>query len=80
MFTFILKKLAMHLIVALTLIYQPVSLHAGTVTDQIGRTFIVPDNPLRVIALAPSITEIIYDLHQEKRLVGATQFSTYPTE
>jgi len=51
---------------------------AGSVIDQIGRNVVVPDNPQRVVALAPSITEIVYDLGQEKRLVGATQFSTYP--
>jgi len=55
-------------------------LSAKTVTDQIGRTYVVPDNPQRVISLAPSITEIIYDLHQEGRLVGVTRFSTYPPE
>jgi iron complex transport system substrate-binding protein len=55
-------------------------LPAGTVTDQVGRTVMVPENPKRVIALAPSITEIMYDLGQEKRLVGVTQYSTYPPE
>jgi iron complex transport system substrate-binding protein len=40
----------------------------------------VPDNPMRVIALAPSITEVIFDLDQEKRLVGVTQYSTHPSE
>ena len=53
---------------------------AGPVTDQVGRTLVVPENPARVISLAPSITEVIYDLGQEKRLVGATQFSTHPSE
>ena len=42
---------------------------ARTVTDQVGRTVMVPENPTRVIALAPSIAEIIYGLDQEKRLV-----------
>jgi iron complex transport system substrate-binding protein len=70
------------IILALALIFQ---LHAGKsqaglVTDQVGRTLEIPDNPTRVIALAPSITEIIYDLGQEKRLVGVTQYSTYPPE
>lgn len=38
----------------------------------------VPDHPKRVIAFAPSITEIIFALGLEDRLVGATQFSIYP--
>jgi iron complex transport system substrate-binding protein len=48
------------------------------ITDQLGRQIEVPENPQRIISLAPSITEIVFDLQQEKRLVGATQFSTYP--
>jgi len=71
-----------HIILVLVLIFllQAVLLIAGSVTDQVGRTLVVPENPTRVIALAPSITEIIYDLGQEKRLVGVTQYSTYPPE
>jgi len=53
---------------------------AGTVIDQVGRNVAVPDNPTRVIALAPSITEIIYDLGEEARLKGVTQYSDYPAQ
>jgi iron complex transport system substrate-binding protein len=53
---------------------------AGQVVDQVGRTLVVPENPTRVIALAPSITEVIFDLGQENKLVGVTQYSTHPTE
>ena len=69
-----------HIILTLVLSFmlQTGDILAGPVTDQVGRTLVVPDNPQRVVALAPSITEIVYDLGQEKRLVGATQFSTYP--
>ncbi|MBE9521209.1 MAG: cobalamin-binding protein [Proteobacteria bacterium] len=52
--------------------------HGEMITDQLGRQMDVPENPQRVISLAPSITEIVFDLQQEKRLVGVTQFSTYP--
>ena len=48
--------------------------------DQLGRSIIVPDNPQRIISLAPSITEIIYDLGQEHRLAGVTRFSDFPAE
>lgn len=53
---------------------------AKTVTDETDRTMQVPENPMRVIALAPSITEIIFDLGQEHRLKGVTMFSNYPPE
>ena len=45
-----------------------------------GRTLLVPANPQRIVALAPSITEIIFALKQQYRLVGATRFSDYPPE
>jgi len=48
------------------------------VTDQLGRKVTLPADPKRVVAFAPSITEIIFDLKQEKRLVGVTQFSDFP--
>ena len=49
-------------------------------TDQLGRVITMPDFPKRIVSLAPSITEILYALKLENRLVGATQFSDYPQE
>jgi iron complex transport system substrate-binding protein len=68
------------LTLVMTFLLLPWDILAGPVTDQVGRTLTIPENPTRIIALAPSITEIIYDLGQEKKLVGVTQFSTYPPE
>jgi iron complex transport system substrate-binding protein len=73
-------------IILLVLIYF--SFPAGTqsnanarcVTDQLGRSIALPDNPQRVVSLAPSITEIIYELGQEHRLAGVTRFSDFPPE
>lgn len=53
---------------------------AGTVLDQLGRQVNVPDNPQRIVALAPSITEIIFALGQEHRLKGVTRYSDFPSE
>jgi iron complex transport system substrate-binding protein len=47
-------------------------------TDLVGRTVMVPDDPRRVVSLAPSVTEIIFALGQEQRLVGVTRFSDVP--
>ena len=55
-------------------------LTAKTAQDQLGREIRVPDDPKRIIALAPSITEIIFALEQQDRLKGTTQFSNYPAE
>ncbi|MBI5552635.1 MAG: cobalamin-binding protein [Desulfobacterales bacterium] len=48
------------------------------VVDPTGRTVQVPADPRRVVALAPSVTEIVYALGQETRLVGVTRYSNYP--
>jgi iron complex transport system substrate-binding protein len=53
---------------------------AKTAEDQLGREIQIPDDPQRVVALAPSITEIIFALGQQDRLKGTTQFSNYPAE
>jgi iron complex transport system substrate-binding protein len=45
-----------------------------------GRKVHVPDDPQRVIALAPNITEIVFALKQERRLVGVTRYSDFPLE
>ncbi len=49
-----------------------------SLVDQTGREIRVPADPQRVVALAPSITEIIYALNCQDRLKGATRFSDYP--
>lgn len=49
-----------------------------TVVDQTGREIFVPKHPMRVVSLAPSITEIVFDLGCGNRLVGVTRFSNYP--
>lgn len=51
-----------------------------TVRDGLGRQVRLPLNPRRIVALAPSITETIFALGQEERLVGVTRFSDYPPE
>jgi iron complex transport system substrate-binding protein len=56
----------------------PPSVNAKMVADQFGRAVDVPAQPQRIVALAPSITEILFALDLERRLVGATQFSNYP--
>jgi len=48
--------------------------------DQIGRTVKVPEQPRRIIALIPSLTEIVFDLGRGDLLVGATQYATEPPE
>ncbi len=50
------------------------------VVDEAGRTVRVPLSPLRIVSLAPSLTETIYALGLQDRLVGDTDFCDYPAE
>jgi len=50
------------------------------VIDGFGRTVRVPVNPSRIISLAPSLTETVYALGVEDRLVGDTDYCDYPPE
>ena len=51
-----------------------------TVTDDYGRTVVVPTQPQRVVSLSPAVTEIMYALGAQDILVGRTDFCEYPAE
>ncbi len=53
---------------------------SDTVTDDYGRTVVVPTQPQRVVSLSPAVTEIIYALGAQELLVGRTDFCEYPPE
>jgi iron complex transport system substrate-binding protein len=50
------------------------------VVDEFGRTVRIPLVPMRIVSLAPSLTETIYALGAQDRLVGDTDFCDYPAE
>ena len=51
-----------------------------TFIDSKDRKVCVPFHPNRIISMAPSITEILYALEVDDRLVGVTDYCNYPTE
>ena len=51
-----------------------------TVTDDYGRSVVVPSHPQRVVSTSPAVTEILFALGAENLLVGRTDFCTYPAE
>jgi iron complex transport system substrate-binding protein len=51
-----------------------------TVVDETGRTVTLPDNVRRIVSLAPNLTEIVYALGAEQRLVGVTDYCDYPAD
>jgi iron complex transport system substrate-binding protein len=58
----------------------PVLSHAATFRDSMGREIMLKRPPLRIVALAPSLTEILYYLGLGERVVGVTRYSYYPAE
>jgi len=49
-------------------------------TDELGRRVTVPDQPHRIISLAPSLTETVYALGLGDVVVGVTDYTDYPPE
>ena len=60
--------------------FSPVPSHAAVFGDSLGRDVVLRSNPMRIVSLAPSITEMIYFLGLGDRLVGVTRFSYFPKE
>lgn len=73
----VVKRLGV-VLVALLLLVEPAS--AFTLKDSAGRLLVLPAPPGRIISLVPSVTESIYALGGEARLVGVTDFCDWPPE
>ncbi|BEP27735.1 ABC transporter substrate-binding protein [Helicovermis profundi] len=54
------------------------SLYPLTITDGFNRQVEVEKEPMKVISLAPSITETIYAIGAGDKLVGRTDYDNYP--
>lgn len=48
------------------------------ITDDLGHTFRLQQPPQRIISLAPNITEILFALGLEDRIIGVTRYCDYP--
>lgn len=51
-----------------------------TIKDHIGRTVPLPHPPKRIISLVPAITETMYHLGLEDKIVGRTRFCIHPKD
>ena len=65
---------------ALACLLLPGAASGLTVTDQTGRRVILPRPPGRIVSLVPSVTEAVFTIGAQDRLVGVTDFCDYPAE
>ncbi|KUG23946.1 vitamin b12 abc transporter, b12-binding component btuf [hydrocarbon metagenome] len=52
---------------------------ARMVTDEIGRNINIISTPQRIVSLAPGLTEILYALGLDEKIVGVTSYCNWPT-
>ncbi len=51
-----------------------------TIKDDLGTRHVLGTPPQRIISLAPNITEILFALGLEERIVGVTRYCNYPKQ
>jgi iron complex transport system substrate-binding protein len=51
---------------------------AAASTPELVASADLPDHPERIVSLAPNVTEIIFALGEDERLVGVTRYCDYP--
>jgi iron complex transport system substrate-binding protein len=67
-----------HLLFILLVLLLPTLASAAVFEDAIGRQVAVPDTPQRIVSLVPSVTETLFALGVESRLVAVTDYCTWP--
>src|SRR5206468_12049881 len=66
--------------IGLFLLVSAPALAFRELTDELGRNVSVPDDPHRIICLAPSLTETVYALGVGAAVAGVTDYTEYPPE
>ncbi len=64
--------------VGLTVLSVGAAAQTVAVTDDRGRTVLLPAPPQRVVSILPSLTETVCELQQCHRLVGVDRYSNWP--
>ncbi|MEK3979762.1 helical backbone metal receptor [Psychrobacillus sp. FSL K6-2836] len=50
------------------------------VTDHLGRKAVLPKSPKRIVSICPAITETLFSLGLEKKIVGRTKYCIFPKD
>jgi iron complex transport system substrate-binding protein len=72
------KRIATVFLPILFVIYFPHTSFADQVTDETGRNVNISSSPKRIVSLAPGITEILYALGLDDKIVGVTNYCNWP--
>ncbi len=76
-----MKKLSRVIITALVVLVLVSNIGQAQdikVVDDLNREVTIKESPARIVSLAPNITEILYALGLEDKIVGVTNFCDYP--
>jgi iron complex transport system substrate-binding protein len=65
-------------LLSLTAILAGPCFASRTLTDEMGRTVVVPDHPHRVICLMPNVTDTVFALGAGDEVVGISDYTIYP--
>jgi iron complex transport system substrate-binding protein len=57
-----------------------ISIQNSVVKDDLGTIHILGSPPQRIVSLAPNVTEILFALGLENRIVGVTRYCNYPKQ
>src|SRR3954447_7669911 len=68
------------LLLLLFLLGPATCLASRTLTDDLGRTVVVPDHPHKLVCLAPSIVDDAYSLGAGPDVIAVSDYTTYPAE
>ena len=70
------RRVLLLLLLALPAAVTPA--HALALRDMLGREVVLPGSPARIVSLVPSVTEVVFALGGEDRLVGVTDYCDFP--
>jgi len=71
----------MKALLALLLLVSPAACMASrTLTDDLGRSVVLPDHPHKLICLAPSVVDDVYSLGAGSDVIAVSEFTEYPAE
>ncbi len=75
-----LLKNPLAVIMCMAALVRPAACAAATFQDALGREVSLAKEPVRIVALAPNLTEILYYLGLGDRVAGVADHSSYPPE